>query len=115
MIEGNVLKFGYGDISVSSDGLTQIINFQQFKPPGKCGDDVSNDVEYIGDKITLKISYKEYCEFYNNLQRILSKEISSFNFKEYVFNFTNFNEKSVEACQRNLNNAMYIYLLCAAA
>ena len=47
MINGNRLKFGYGDIAVSSDGLTQRMSFQQFKPPAKCGDQISDDVEYI--------------------------------------------------------------------
>ena len=40
MINGNILKFGYGDIAVGSDGLTQRMSFQQFKPPAKCGDKV---------------------------------------------------------------------------
>ena len=45
MINGNRLKFGYGDIAVGSDGLTQRMSFKQFKPPGKCGDKVLDDRE----------------------------------------------------------------------
>ena len=53
MINGNRLKFGYGDICVKSDALAQRMSFQQFKPPAKCGDQVLDDVEYIGDEIFL--------------------------------------------------------------
>lgn len=37
MIDGNILKFGYGDIVVGANRMTQTISFQQFKPPSKCG------------------------------------------------------------------------------
>ena len=63
MINGNRLKFGYGDIAVGSDGLTQRMSFRQSKPPAKCGDQVLDDIEYIGDEIILKFSYEDYCEF----------------------------------------------------
>lgn len=115
MIEGNVLKFGYGDISVGSNDLTQSITFQQFKPSAKCGDSVPEDVEYIGKKIVLKISYKEYCEFSKNLKFIFTKGILVFNFKGYVFDFTNLHEQSINACKMHLKNAMRNYILCMAA
>ena len=59
MMNGNRLKFGYGDIAVGSDGLTQKISFQQFKPPAECGGNIPEDVEYIGEEIILQISYDE--------------------------------------------------------
>ena len=58
MINGNRLKFGYGDIAVGSDGLTQRISFQQFKPPAKCGGNVPEDVEYIGEEVVLQMNVK---------------------------------------------------------
>ena len=59
MINGNRLKFGYGDICVKSNGLTQRMSFQQFKPLGKCGDRVSEDMEYIREEIILQFCYRE--------------------------------------------------------
>lgn len=118
MIEGNVLKFGYGDIAVNSDDLTQSMTFRQFNSTAQCGEHVYDNfdnIEYVSDKIVLKFSCKEYCEFYNNLQHILSKEISTFNFKGYVFDFTNLHEQSVNACKMHLKNAMRNYILCTAA
>lgn len=115
MINGNILKFGYGDISVGSDGLKQRISFQQFKPPGECGGYVPEGVKYIGEEIVLQISYDEYHEFNEQLKSVLSKEIFTFNFKGYVFDFTNYNEESVKVCKKRLDSAMYIYFLCMAA
>ena len=115
MIYGNVLKFGYGDICVGSDGLTQRMSFQQFKPPAKCGDQVLDDVEYIGDEIILKFSYEDYCEFSKYLEQVSDKEITDFSFKGYIFDFTNYNEESVKVCKKHLESVMYSYFLCMAA
>lgn len=115
MINGNILKFGYGDIAVGSDGLTQRISFQQFKPPAECGGNVPEDVEYIGEEIVLQISYDEYHEFNKQLKSVLSKEISTFGFKGYIFDFTNYNEESIKACKQRSKSAMYSYFLCMAA
>lgn len=115
MIDGNILKFGYGDIAVGSDGFAQIISFQQFKPPAECGCNVTEDVEYIGEEIALQISYDEYREFNEQLKSVLSKEISTFNFKGYIFDFTNYNEESVKVCKKRSEIAMYSYFLCMAA
>lgn len=115
MIEEKRLKFGYGDISVGSDGLNQRMSFQQFKPSAKCGDQVSNDVEYIGDKIVLEFSYEDYREFSKNLKQVFDKETTEFIFKEYVFDFTNFNEESIKVCNKHLNNAMQLCFMCVAA
>ena len=115
MIDGNILKFGYGDIAVGSDGLTQRISFQQFKPPAECGGDVPEDVEYIGEEIVLQISYDEYREFNEQLKSVLSKEISTFDFKGHIFDFTNYNEESVKGCKKRSERAMYSYFLCMAA
>lgn len=115
MIEGNRLKFGYGDISVGSDKLTQRMSFQQFKPPKECGDRVLEDVEYIGNEIILEFSYEDYCDFSKNLKIVSNKETTEFIFKEYIFDFTNFNEESVKVCNKHLNNAMQCYFMCMAA
>ena len=115
MINGNRLKFGYGDIAVGSDGLTQRMSFRQFKPPAKCGDQVLDDIEYIGDEIILKFSYEDYCEFSKNIEQVSNKESTEFLFKGHVFDFTNFNEESIKVCKKHLNSAMRMYFLCMAA
>ena len=115
MIYGNVLKFGYGDICVGSDGLTQRMSFRQFKPPAKCGDQVLDDIEYIGDEIILKFSYEDYCEFSKKLEQVYNKETAEFIFKGYVFDFTNFNEESVQVIEINLSHVMSWKFYCMAS
>lgn len=115
MIEGNRLKFGYGDIAVGANGLTQTISFRQFKPPAECGDQVSEEVEYIGNEIVLEFSYESYCEFNKYLKQISNKEITEFLFKGYIFDFTNYNEKSIDVCKKHLGIAISWYLMCIAA
>ena len=115
MIYGNVLKFGYGDIAVSSDGLTQRISFQQFKPPAECGCNVPEDVKFIGNEIILEFSYEDYCEFSKYLEQVSDKEITDFIFKGYIFDFANFNKESINVCKKHLNNAMQYYFMCMAA
>ena len=115
MIEGKRLKFGYGDICVISDGLTQRMSFQQFKPPEKCGSRVPEDVKFIGNEIILEFSYEDYCEFSKYLEQVSDTEITDFIFKGYIFDFANFNEESINVCKKHLNSAMQYYFMCMAA
>ena len=115
MIDGNILKFGYGDIAVDSSALSNIITFQQFKPVGKCGDKIPEDVEYVGEEIAIKVSYNDHWEFINCLNRVSNNEISEFEFKGYVFDFSNRNIDSVIACKEHIDNAILTCLLSMAA
>ena len=119
MINGNVLKFGYGDIATSHT-ITQKICFRQFKPPQKCGVKL-NDVididklEWIGEWIFIDISYDEYLELLNKLDLVYKKEIVEFSFKGYVFDFSNYNKESIKVYKNHLKGCMYFYFLSLAA
>ena len=64
MIEGKVLKFGYGDICVGVDQPRFQISFQQFKPPAKCGETLENkNIEFIGEKIIITLSFEDSSSF----------------------------------------------------
>ena len=116
MIDGNVIKFGYGDVAVGGLRLEQQMRFQQFKPPAKIGDHVYPDkVEWVGEVIRLDISYEEYRLFKDSLQEVRDKHIETFEFKGYIFDFTNYNEESIDVCNRKANEAMYCYFMCLAA
>lgn len=115
MIEGNRIKFGYGDISVGANQINRTITFQQFKPAEKCGNEVPESVEFIGDEINLQINYADYIEFSNNLKLVQCKEIYEFSFKDYIFDFTNWNETSIKVCNDKALHAMSLYILCLAA
>ena len=115
MIDGKTLKFGYGDIAVGRIPSVRAMSFQQFKPPTKCGDVVVDDkVEYIGEQIILKISFADYQELSKLFNGVKSREFSVFVFKDYIFDFTNYNEASVDACRQELSGAMKWYFLAMA-
>lgn len=115
MIEEKIFKFGYGDISVGGNPFTRQMNFQQFKPPAKIGNEVIDDeVEFIGERILIEIAYEDYQKLSKLFDDVKSRKISKFTFKGYIFDFTNYNEKSVEVCKKKLNEAMSLYFLAMA-
>lgn len=114
MIIGDVLKFGYDDIGVNFG--CQTISFQQFKSLAICGSNVSyDDAEWVGEEINIRISYEDYCELNKALVKVLDKELKSFAFKGYTFDFTNFNEESVKVCKKALDIAIISYFISIAA
>ena len=112
MIEGNILKFGYGDIAVKSGPYVDAIRFTQFKPPAECGDDLKGKaIEYIGEPVEIKFnSYKECIEFSKLMDSVLNKNIELFTFKDYIFDFTNYNELSVKACKGAIDIVINNYI-----
>lgn len=115
MINGKIFKFGYGDISIGGIPTTRQMCFQQFKPPAKIGDRVIEDkVEWIGERIFIEISYEDYQELCKLLGNVKSRKVSEFTFKDYVFDFTNYNEASVNVCREKLSEAMAWYFLAMA-
>lgn len=115
MIDGKRFKFGHGDISVGGNPVTRQMDFQQFRLPAKVGDKVMDDeVELIGERIFLEIGYEDYQELSKLLGSVKSRKISEFTFKNYVFDFTNYNEKSVDVCRQKLSEAMKFYFFAMA-
>ena len=114
MIDNNILKFGYGDISVGAFGLPPAITFQQFKPPAKVGSEVGEHVEFIGEKIVIKLNHEDYVELCDLLDQVKNKEILIFDFKDYIFDFTNYNIGSIEVVERHATNSMHWYFATLA-
>lgn len=113
MITENIIKFGYGDIVII--GSTKRISFQQTKTTGNCGGVVPENIEYTGKKIILDITYEDYCELCKNLKAVKNKEISKFTFKDYIFDFENYNEESINVFKTHLCIAASNYLMAIVA
>lgn len=115
MIDGTRFRFGYGDVCVSATPSTRQMHFQQIKPPIEVGTDaMEHSVEWVGKQISIKVSYADYQGLCKLLVRVKSREISEFTFKDYIFDFTNYNEKSIEVCEQKLGEAMSLYFLAMA-
>lgn len=116
MIEGNVLKFGYGDIAVGASPLKQVITFQQFKPPANCGEIIDTEnVEFTSDVLEMHLrDLKECIRFVAMLDWVKSGKGHTFGFNNLMFDFANYNEKSIKVCMVRAYDAMEEYLMCIA-
>lgn len=107
MITGNVLKFGFGDISVGVNKLQQRISFQNIKPPQEIGTNVEDDSLY-GERIIFAETYPY--EFYK-LIKTVNENNRVVEYKGYVFDFTDYNQDSVNVvlkyAKEMVNIALY--------
>lgn len=97
------LYFGSGDVVVGSYGYTMY--FQGFKPPIEVGtlitDEVieENNIEWLTDKFYIDFrDIQEIVTFENLLKQVADnngKNFVQFNFKGLIFDFSNYNEKSI--------------------
>lgn len=98
MIEGNKIRFGYGDITVLGDPVSSIIEIKQIKPPVNVGTDINfirDSIEYVGDPIRIKLDLDSYTTFSNRLCLVENQYKLSFEFNEYIFDFSKFNLDSI--------------------
>lgn len=116
MIDGKVIKFGYGEVCVGVEPLKQEITFQNIRPPQECGTVLYEDIpaERFGEVISIHLSYDTYLEYKNLLRSVSNKKISEFWFKGYIFDFSNWNAESIRVCMEKADRAMTNYILCMA-
>ena len=106
MINGNRIKFGYGDIGVHA-GCCGNIKLRQFKPVQECGSRVDRDaVEWIGDEVNIGSSVYDMFELKKRLNQVKEQKCFEFEFDGYVFDFTNYNVESVLACLKQVEQAI---------
>jgi len=107
MIEGNVLKFGYGDIGVYCDHLGRLV-FSQLKTRYRCGAENFSRSD-IGEGLCISLDYKDYKTLDLYLKSV-SGEVKKFEFKDYIFDFTNYNEDSVKVVRTEARKAINKFL-----
>ena len=119
MIDGKILKFGYGDIAVGNVGF--YMQLTPFKPPVEvgtsCKDLFSNgDIIPIGEVVKIKFeTFNDFTELKCKLEDVCNTIQKSFEFKGYTFDFSNYNKVSIEVVEQ-IRYAIYInYLQCAAS
>lgn len=103
-IKNNILHFGYGDINVGHSLYTLI--FRGFKPPIEVGTHISkeviqeNNIEWLTEMFYLDLrDIQEILTFENLLKQIIEnggENFIQFKFKDFTFDFSNYNKKSVE-------------------
>lgn len=113
MIIENRLLFGYGDIGVGFNtfGLT----FTQLKPPVEIG--ATLDPEYcdkygveFGKEYSLPMKLEEVHELERKIN-IVTKENCVFEYKGFIFDFSRYNEGSIDVVIKKLKNPPLLFLL----
>ena len=117
--KNNILYFGDGDIIVNNSlgGLM----FVNCKPPLAVGTELNDElkeelgVKYTSDWITIPITtYDEAKYFGKLLDEVAEQTTHYFYFKDYQFNFSNWNHKSVEVIKAHLSVVRMQLLTCLA-
>lgn len=115
MIKGDTICFGYGDVAVYTFTWSNEIWFRQFKPSQECGTRVNaDDVVWIGEWIKLELNEEECKWWLEKLKKVFNHQITAFEFKGYVFDFSNYNEKSINVAVKHVYR-VYSYLLTVIA
>ena len=73
----------------------EILHFNKLNPPKNIGDQIDpnvEDFEYLSERITLNFEAKDYID----LSKIGNSEIKIYNLNDYILDFTNFNQGSVD-------------------
>lgn len=107
MIDARVVKFGYGTVVVGS--YYTELTIQAIKPPQEVGGLLTEDtqVEYIGERIKFPMS-KYYHELKEKLEAIQGP--CSITFCGYIFDFTNYNRKSIDVILSHAQSAYRNYI-----
>lgn len=115
----NILYFGDGDILVNNSlgGLM----FVNCKPPLEVGTEINDEireklgVKYTSDWITIPIITYEESKYFEKLLDEVAEGITHyFYFKDFQFNFSNWNPKSVEVLKAHLSIVRMNLLMCIA-
>ena len=112
--------FGYGDIIVNNSTLG--LRFIECEPPVEVGTVLSEKLEKeLGVKftsawVTIPIKYYEEAVA---LEKLLDKVLADssvieFKFKDYKFNFSKWNPKSIESIKKHLEVVRSNLLMCCA-
>ena len=110
MIDGKIIKFGYGDVAIWVDS-DHCVAFQQTGEPHEIREHIAGDVELIGEAIYIKFTHMLDCNIFKlHLEGIRNGSDSRiFDFEGYTFDFTNYNEASVDMVERKLSRVIEVY------
>ena len=116
MINGDILKFGAGDICVDG-GITDIgiLKFHQIKPPQDVGTQViPSKTEFIGSAIVFD-ELDLILDLMQKINQVVAGEYRVFDCGGFVFDFSDGDPQSIEVVKRHVERTfmqMYIMTAC---
>lgn len=115
MIDGKVLKFGYGDICIGHTGFNLQLTFRGFKPPKEIGERIlkNEDIEFLTDTVKVDVTIEECFQLKSILNNIEEYD-NVFEFKGYVFDFTKNNTTSLKVLLKQIDSLISRSIMCLA-
>ncbi|MCM3387281.1 hypothetical protein M3649_03930 [Ureibacillus chungkukjangi] len=96
MIKDKVITFGYGDVLVGAISLSHV-RLEYIKPNQEIGSKPNEDYEVVEEII---LPYRsDMNDFYEELL-IVSENNCILKYRDYIFDFSNYNEKSVNVVKK---------------
>lgn len=114
--KNNIISFGYGDVQVYSSTFKHSIIFRGFKPPVEIGtalDELieNENIEFITEPIEIKFAtMKELNEFQKLVNKIDGKNYTQFTYRNYIFDFSNYNPKSIDVMLYSIANVKRYFM-----
>lgn len=106
MIDGSRIRFGYGDVAVGST-LFCGLKMQQFIPPQEIGTNVHGEaVEWVGPIIVIGSQYEDLAVILDKLTLVEMGKIREFHSCGYIFDFNNYNQRSVDVVRKHAKRAL---------
>lgn len=100
-IDEKIIRFGYGDVSVGAN--FSMIILRGIKPPIEIGTIINdkvikdNNLEYISEPIIINFTtMEELMNFKKLVEEIDGENNICFEYSGYAFDFSNYNQKSIE-------------------
>ena len=101
-VKNKIIKFGYGNVQVQASSLLCDISFREFKPPIEVGTKITdkiiqeNNLEYVSEPIIINFKTLEELYDFRKLLMEIDENHTCFKYSDCVFDFSNYNYKSVE-------------------
>ena len=100
-VNNKIIFFGYGNVQVGHNMTT--IDFTGFKPPTEVGAEITDemvkdkDFEYNTEPIKFNFeTITQVMHFKDLVKSIIYAKDKYFKYNDYIFDFTNYNKKSVK-------------------
>lgn len=111
MIEGKIIKFGYGDVGVGASDLGYMV-FGNIIPPQEIGTNLNNkiknkEVEVTSETVIYENNYFDFLELFKNI----NENNRVVEYKGYTFDFTNYKQGSVNVCLKYARNTVNSLIL----
>lgn len=117
MIEGKTIKFGYGDIIVSSRACSASLVFTYVKPPFEIGYSLTEEDYHnseLLDSIEIKFLDLNKASKFKSLLDNIDEKNTIIEFDNYIFDFSNYNKESVNVVKRGHERLITSLLMCYA-